>query len=156
MLILGIDPGLSGAIAFLDAQTGTLVVMDMPTVEVTRNGKNKREVSPALIADVIAGKGVAKAFIERVSAMPGQGVSSMFSFGRSVGVVEGVLAAYEIPTTLVTPQAWMKAMNVRAGKDGSRERAMQLFPQYAEMFARKKDDGRSDAVLIAKYGMGYC
>lgn len=154
MIILGIDPGLSGALAFYDTVSEALVVMDMPTVEVTRNGKSKREVSPALVADMVAGKGVEKAFMERVSAMPGQGVSSMFSFGRSSGVVEGVLAAYEIPTTLVTPQAWMKAMGVRAGKDGSRERAMQLFPQYSMTFSRKKDDGRSDAALIAKFGAG--
>lgn len=152
MIVLGIDPGLSGALAFYDTTTEVLVVMDMPTVEVTRNGKNKREVSPALVADMVAGKGIEKAFMERVSAMPGQGVSSMFSFGRSAGILEGVLAAYEIPTTLVTPQAWMKAMGVRAGKDGSRERAMQLFPQYSTAFARKKDDGRSDAALIAKFG----
>lgn len=154
MIVLGIDPGLSGALAFYDTVSEALVVMDMPTVEVTRNGKSKREVSPALVADMVAGKGVEKAFMERVSAMPGQGVSSMFSFGRSSGVVEGVLAAYEIPTTLVTPQAWMKAMGVRAGKDGSRERAMQLFPQYSMTFSRKKDDGRSDAALIAKFGAG--
>jgi crossover junction endodeoxyribonuclease RuvC len=152
MIILGIDPGLSGAIAIYNIYTEELVVMDMPTVEMTRNGKHKREVSPALVADVIAGKGAVRAYMERVSAMPGQGVSSMFSFGRSAGVVEGVLAAYEIPVTLVTPQAWMKAMGVRAGKDGSRERAMQLFPAYSTLFARKKDDGRSDAALIAKYG----
>ncbi len=152
MIVLGIDPGLSGALAFYDTVSEALVVMDMPTVEVTRNGKSKREVSPALVADMVAGKGIEKAFMERVSAMPGQGVSSMFSFGRSSGVVEGVLAAYEIPTTLVTPQAWMKAMGVRAGKDGSRERAMQLFPQYSTAFSRKKDDGRSDAALIAKFG----
>lgn len=152
MIILGIDPGLSGAIAIYNIYTEELVVMDMPTVEMTRNGKHKREVSPALVADVIAGKGAVRAYMERVSAMPGQGVSSMFSFGRSAGIVEGVLAAYEIPMTLVTPQAWMKAMAVRAGKDGSRERAMQLFPAYSTLFARKKDDGRSDAALIAKYG----
>lgn len=152
MIILGIDPGLSGAIAIYNIYTEELIVMDMPTVEMTRNGKHKREVSPALVADVIAGKGAVRAYMERVSAMPGQGVSSMFSFGRSAGVVEGVLAAYEIPVTLVTPQAWMKAMSVRAGKDGSRERAMQLFPAYSTLFARKKDDGRSDAALIAKYG----
>ena len=152
MIVLGIDPGLSGALAFYDTTTEVLVVMDMPTVEVTRNGKNKREVSPALVADMVAGKGIEKAFMERVSAMPGQGVSSMFSFGRSAGILEGVLAAYEIPTTMVTPQAWMKAMGVRSGKDGSRERAMQLFPQYSTAFARKKDDGRSDAALIAKFG----
>lgn len=152
MLILGIDPGLSGALAFLDIANDAVVVMDMPTVEVVRNGKAKREVSAALVAEMVAGKGVTAAFVEKVSAMPGQGVSSMFSFGRSMGVVEGVLASYEIPTTLVTPQAWMKAMGVRAGKDGSRERAMQMFPQYASLFSRKKDNGRSDAILIAKYG----
>jgi len=151
-MILGIDPGLSGALAFLTRET--LEIIDMPTVEVTRNGKAKREVSPALIADAIAGRGVKQAFMERVSAMPGQGVSSMFSFGRSTGVVEGVLAAYEIPTTLVTPQAWMKAMGLRAGKDGSRERAMQIWPPYSDLFARKKDNGRSDAALIARYGFG--
>ena len=152
MMILGIDPGLSGALAFFDTESEDLVVIDMPTVEMTRNGKNKREVSPALVADLFAGQSIKQAYIERVSAMPGQGVSSMFSFGRSVGVVEGVLAAYEIPTTFVTPQAWMKAMGIRAGKDASRERAMQLFPKYSGLFARKKDDGRSDAALIAKYG----
>lgn len=152
MIILGIDPGLSGAIAIYNIYTEELVVMDMPVVEMTRNGKHKREVSPALVADVIAGKGAVRAYMERVSAMPGQGVSSMFSFGRSAGIIEGVLAAYEIPVTLVTPQAWMKGMAVRAGKDGSRERAMQLFPAYSTLFARKKDDGRSDAALIAKYG----
>jgi crossover junction endodeoxyribonuclease RuvC len=87
--------------------------------------------------------------------MAGQGVSSVFSFGRSAGIIEGVLAAFDIPTTLVTPQAWQKAMAVRDGKDGSRERAMQLFPASAELFQRKKDDGRSDAALIAKYGYVY-
>lgn len=150
-IFLGIDPGLSGALAFYNVDEDNLILIDMPTVEVTRNGKNKREVSAALVADAVAGKGVTHAFMERVSAMPGQGVSSMFSFGRSSGIVEGVLAAYEIPTTLVTPQTWMKSMDVRAGKDGSRERAMQLFPASSECFARKKDDGRSDAALIALF-----
>jgi crossover junction endodeoxyribonuclease RuvC len=150
-IFLGIDPGLSGALAFYDADEDNLIIIDMPTVEVTRNGKKKREVSAALVADAVAGKGVTHAFMERVSAMPGQGVSSMFSFGRSSGIVEGVLAAYEIPTTLITPQVWMKSMNVRSGKDGSRERAMQLFPAHSAYFARKKDDGRSDAALIAMF-----
>lgn len=150
-IFLGIDPGLSGALAFYNVDEDNLILIDMPTVEVTRNGKNKREVSAALVADAVAGKGVTHAFMERVSAMPGQGVSSMFSFGRSSGIVEGVLAAYEIPTTLVTPQVWMKKMDVRSGKDGSRERAMQILPAYSDLFARKKDDGRSDAALIAVF-----
>jgi crossover junction endodeoxyribonuclease RuvC len=137
---------------FLNTADNTIAVEDMPTVEVKRNNKLKREVSPQLVAAMIIKRHVDAAFLEKVNAMAGQGVSSVFSFGRSAGIMEGVLAAFDIPTTLVTPQAWQKAMNVRDGKDGSRERAMQLFPASAELFQRKKDDGRSDAALIAKYG----
>ena len=152
MIILGIDPGLSGALAFLDTRDNTIDVVDMPTVEVKRNNKLKREVSAQLVAAIVIKRHVEAAFLEKVNAMAGQGVSSVFSFGRSAGIIEGILAAFDIPTTLVTPQAWQKAMGVRDGKDGSRERAMQLFPASAELFQRKKDDGRSDATLIAKYG----
>jgi crossover junction endodeoxyribonuclease RuvC len=152
MIILGIDPGLSGALAFLDTKTGMIAVEDMPTVTVMRNRKEKREVSAQLVAAIVVKRHVEAAFLEKVNAMAGQGVSSVFSFGRSAGIIEGVLAAFDIPTTLVTPQAWQKAMAVRDGKDGSRERAMQLFPASAELFQRKKDDGRSDAALIAKHG----
>jgi crossover junction endodeoxyribonuclease RuvC len=154
MIILGIDPGLSGALAFLDTNTGMIAIEDMPTVEVKRNNKLKREVSPQLTAAIIAKRHAEAAFLEKVNAMAGQGVSSVFSFGRSSGILEGILAAYDIPTTLVTPQTWQKAMGVRDGKDGSRARAMQLFPASAELFQRKKDDGRSDATLIASYGTG--
>ena len=124
----------------------------MPVLEIVRNGKKKREVSAQALANQLVGRNVTAAFLERVNAMTGQGVTSVFSFGRSSGIVEGVLAAYDIPTTLVTPQAWQKVVGQRAGKDGSRERAMQLFPAQADLFQRKKDDGRSDAVLIAYYG----
>lgn len=152
MIIIGIDPGLSGAIAFYDTVEQAVEIVDMPVLELVRNGKKKREVSAQSLANHLAGRKVYAAFMERVNAMTGQGVTSVFSFGRSTGIVEGVLAAYDIPTTLVTPQAWQKAVNQRAGKDGSRERAMQLFPAQAELFQRKKDDGRSDAALIAYYG----
>jgi len=152
VIIVGIDPGLSGAVAFYDTEDGSISVADMPTVELTRNGKKKREVSAVMLADTLTSRKVAAAFLERVNAMAGQGVTSVFSFGRSSGIVEGILAAYDIPTTLVTPQAWQKAVGQRGGKDGSRERAMQLFPAQAGLFSRKKDDGRSDAALIAYYG----
>ena len=152
MIILGIDPGLAGALAFLDTNTGIIAVEDMPTVTVMRNRREKREVSPQLVAAMVVKRHVEAAYLEKGNAMAGQGVSSVFSFGRSAGIIEGVLAAFDIPFTLVTPQAWQKAMAVRDGKDGSRERAMQLFPASAELFQRKKDDGRSDASLIAKYG----
>jgi len=149
MLVLGIDPGLSGALAMYDGTN--LLVVDMPTVEVVRNGKTKREVSAPSLADIISGAGIKYAYLERVRAMPGQGVTSMFSMGRSVGVVEGVLAGCMIPVTLVQPKAWQKSMEVRDGKDGSRERAMQLFPFNSDLFKRKMDHGRSDAALIAMY-----
>ena len=155
-IFIGIDPGLSGAIAFFDVEKGHLSVGDMPVVEVKRNNKVKREVSPAALADILrAGIGpfspVTHAVLERVGAMPGQGVTSVFSFGRSVGIVEGILASLYIPVTIVQPQAWQKAAGVRGGKDGSRLRASELFPNYAELFARKKDDGRADAALMAWY-----
>jgi crossover junction endodeoxyribonuclease RuvC len=152
VIVLGIDPGLSGGVAFYDTKTGDITVVDMPTVEVTRSGKKKNEVSPQLLSDVIAQGHPTMAFLERVGAMPGQGVTSVFSFGRSVGIVEGILASFNIPTTIVPPVTWQKGVNLRGGKDGSRERAMQLFPRQASLFARKKDDGRSDAALIAYHG----
>lgn len=152
MIIVGIDPGLSGAIAFFDPASGRLDVVDMPAVEVVRNGKKKREVSAQMLAAVMRAHHVddrTHVALERVNAMSGQGVSSVFSFGRSSGIVEGVVAALHCQITLVTPQTWQKAMNVRDGKDASRARAAELFPAMASSFARVKDDGRSDAALIA-------
>ena len=152
MIYIGIDPGLSGAIAFLDTEKGHLSIIDMPTFEVKRNNKTKREVSPVGVAVAMGlAEKVSRAVLERVGAMPGQGVTSVFSFGRSVGIIEGVLATMLIPVDIVTPQAWQKAAGVRGGKDGSRMRASELFPNYAELFARKKDDGRADAALMAWY-----
>ena len=149
MIICGIDPGLSGALAFLNVDDGILDVVDMPTVSITRNNKTKNEVSAQMLASVIRARQVDSAIIEKVGAMRGQGTSSMFSFGRSVGMVEGVLAGLMIPVDYVTPQRWQKSIGVRDGKDGSREIAARLFPAYAAMFMRKKDNGRSDAALIA-------
>ena len=172
MIVIGIDPGLSGAIVCRtmnqDGTPGSARIYDMPTIEVQRGGKSKREVNPAMLASVLRSESAGDlaswspssasnfmrlhAFVERVGAMPGQGVSSVFSFGRSVGIVEGVLAALSIPMTIVPPQTWQKAVNTRDGKDGSRLRAMELFPHEAAFFERKRDDGRADAALIAYYG----
>jgi crossover junction endodeoxyribonuclease RuvC len=95
--------------------------------------------------------GEIKALIEKVSAMPGNGVSSMFSFGRAAGIVEGVLAGLSVPFELIPPATWIKSMRTFGGKDGSRQRAQELFPDYAHLFARKKDDGRAEAALLACY-----
>ena len=155
-MIIGIDPGASGAIAAFSLETGHLSVMDMPVMEVMRGKTMKRELNAPLLAgifsDLDANFKITAVFLEKVGAMPGQGVSSMFAFGRNVGTIEGIMAALEWPVSYVTPQAWQKAASVRQGKDGSRLRAIELFPSYAQLFARKKDDGRSDAALIAWYG----
>ncbi len=152
-MIVGIDPGASGAIAFFDPKAGTLDIHDMPVMEIERSGKTKREINPRLLANILHDDHSHNiVWIEKVGAMPGQGVSSMFQFGRGVGMIEGVIAAEGLSLNYVTPQAWQKAVGVRGGKDGSRLRAVELFPKYANLFARKKDDGRAEAALIAWYG----
>ena len=150
--ILGIDPGASGALCLLDTELNWLFVHDMPVVEVKRGSRNVRQVQPALLVSLIEQLSPSSAIVERVSAMPGQGVSSMFAFGRAAGVVEGALAGLGVPYTDVPPATWIKAMGVRGGKDGARNRAMELWPKQAELFKRVKDDGRADAALIAAYG----
>jgi len=148
-VILAIDPGASGALAFYNPEAGTLEIIDMPVVEVQRSNKTKREISPPMLASLIRARNPHQAVVERVGAMPGQGVSSMFQFGRGVGMIEGVLATLEIQITYVAPQVWQRAVNSRDGKDGNRQRAAEIFPAYAHLFARKKDDGRADAALMA-------
>lgn len=152
--MLGADPGLGGAIALVDGVTGALVaVEDMPCDEVERNGKKKREVSAARLAAIVrAWQGVGsslEATVEKVGAMPEQGVSSVFSFGFSAGLLNGTLTALGVPLTYVTPQAWKRLSGARKGKDGARQRACALWPERAAWFKRKKDDGRAEAALIA-------
>ena len=149
---IGIDPGLSGAIAVLTDDT--LQIHDMPVMTVDRNGKAKRQVSANELAELLnlyAGKDC-HVYVERVSAMAGQGVTSVFSFGRSFGMIEGILAALKMPVTFVAPATWTRAIGRSPGKDASRARAMELFPNYEYFFKRVKDDGRADAALIAHWG----
>ena len=149
---IGIDPGLSGAIAVLTDDA--LQIHDMPVMTVDRNGKAKRQVSANELAELLnlyAGKDC-HVYVERVSAMAGQGVTSVFSFGRSFGMIEGILAALKMPVTFVAPATWTRAIGRSPGKDASRARAMELFPNYEYFFKRVKDDGRADAALIAHWG----
>lgn len=149
---IGIDPGLSGAIAIISDDS--LKVFDMPTMTVDRNGKAKRQVSANELADLLSpydGKDC-HVYVERVSAMAGQGVTSVFSFGRSFGMIEGILAALKMPVTFVAPATWVKGVGRGPGKDASRARAMELFKGCEHLFARVKDDGRADAALIAHWG----
>ena len=150
--IIGIDVGLNGAIAMMRGETLTGIV-DMPTVSLTRNGKAKRQISIPELVQIIDDFKPDEAYCERVFAMANQGVTSVFSFGRSLGAIEGVLAARLIKITLITPQVWQKAMGVTGGKDGARARAMELFPHNVDYFKLKKHDGRADAALIACWGL---
>jgi len=148
--VIGIDPGISGAISVFDWFTQSLVeVVDMPTLEVDSGKTKKRHISAVSLGNYLTLFSNAHVVVEKVGAMPGQGVSSMFNFGRSAGIIEGVVAALRMPSTYVTPATWTKAVGRAAGKDASRMRAMELFPAKADLFKRAKDDGRADACLIA-------
>lgn len=151
-MILGVDPGLNGALALLDVVAGTLAVHDMPTIAAGTN--SKRVVDEAALARLVDlhAKDIKHAYVERVSAMPGQGVTSMFSFGTSYGIVRGVIAANFIPVTLVQPQRWKSTLSVPAAKAGARARASQLLPAFAGLWPLVKHDGRAEAALIAYYG----
>lgn len=153
MKIIGVDPGATGAFAILDLDSLDLVVIDMPTTKVKRGTRNVNQVDAVQLVKLLTphiNEGDV-AVIERVHSMPGQGVVSVFSFGRAAGILEGVLAAMGVPFALVPPATWAKKMRLFGGKDGSRARAMELFPEKAHLFERKKDDGRADATLIACY-----
>lgn len=154
MTILGIDPGLFGALAFIDG--ANVRTYDMPVLALKRNGKSKNEPDFLELARIIRDvEGVPSfAVVEQVSAMPGQGVSSMFAFGKTYGGILGVLSALSIRTELVAPVTWKRWHRIKpdSGKDASRAAAKNLFPQQAGLFARVKDDGRADATLIAVWG----
>lgn len=152
MIIIGIDPGQTGAIAI--SVDGRIVeVADMPTC-VRLHGKGQQIDGGELASILIRmreGEAV-KVFLEAVSAMPGQGSSSMFRFGESVGVVLGVCGALQIPLFWVTPQRWKKAAGlIGKEKDAARTLMIQQQPQVAEKLTRKKDIGRADACCIALY-----
>lgn len=156
MKVIGCDPGAFGAVAIINTVDDSLTIIDMPTKKVKRGARLVNQVDAALLASELkphVNDGEAVAFIERVHAMPGQGVSSMFAFGRAAGVLEGVLSGLGVPFETVPPATWTKQMRSFGGKDGSRSRAIELYPSYSHLFARKKDDGRAEATLIACYGI---
>ena len=149
--IMGVDIGAQGAFSlYVDGKFDR--VIDMPTVEVIRGGKKKNHISAQGVAAAIKELNPTHAIVEKVGAMPGQGVTSMFAFGRAAGLIEGCLAALAVPVTYVTPQAWMKATQCGKGKDAIRHRCMELHPEHQQLFARVKDSGRADASMIAYYG----
>lgn len=148
--ILGIDPGLEGAVAVFDsAEPSAVVADDLPTV----GEGTKRCIDELSLHRWLGANSADHAFIEYVSAMQQWGVASSFRFGMSFGTLRAVVALHGIPYTLVTPVKWKRFFNLTGGdKEGSRQRALQLYPHSAQLFERKKDHQRAEAALIATYG----
>lgn len=150
-LILGIDPGISGSFALYDPISKTVVnIWDMPVHDI--KGKAHLDLyQMATIVDTYK-KDIKLAVIEEPGAMPGQGVTSMFRFGHACGVVQGIVACCMIPMKLLKPSVWKMQMGLTFDKDLSRQKASQMFPKESARFARKKDDGRAEALLLAVFG----
>ena len=155
MLIIGIDPGISGSICFLE-DVIVKDVLEMPTM--TEGKKNKKQVNGSQIYNEISfriktyEKKNIKVVIEQVSAMPGQGVTSMFNFGQSFGILKGICSAMQLPIYFVRPAKWKKYFNlINSEKDASRTRAIEIFPYFSSNLSKKKDSNKADAILIASY-----
>ncbi len=155
MLIIGIDPGISGSLCFLE--DGIIKdVVEMPTM--IEGKKNKKQVNGSQIYNeiierikLIEKKNI-KVVIEQVSAMPGQGVTSMFNFGQSFGILKGICSAMQLPVYFVRPAKWKKYFNlIKSEKDASRTRAIEIFPYFSTQLSRKKDSNKADAILIASF-----
>ena len=155
MLIIGIDPGITGSICFFE--DGKIIdVVEMPNM--AEGKKNKRQVNGAQIYHEISKriknleKKDIKVVIEQVAAMPGQGVTSMFNFGQSFGVLKGICAAMQIPMYFVRPSKWKKYFNlINSEKDASRTKAIEIFPHFSTQLSRKKDSNKADAILISSF-----
>ena len=155
MLIIGIDPGISGSICFFE-DGKVLDAIEMPTM--TDGKKNKRQVNGAQIYNEIIkrvkknDKQNVRVVIEQVSAMPGQGVTSMFNFGQSFGILKGICSAMQLPVYFVRPTKWKKYFNlINSEKDASRTRAIEIFPYFSSELSKKKDSNKADAILIASF-----
>ena len=155
MLIIGIDPGVSGSIFFL--KDGKILdVIEMPVMN--EGKKNKKQVNGAQIYNEITKKinsnpeTKIRVVIEHVTAMPGQGVTSMFNFGQSFGVLKGICFAMRLPMFFVRPAKWKKYYNlINSEKDASRTRAIEIFPNFSSQLSKKKDSNKADAILIASF-----
>ena len=153
MRIIGIDPGLSGAIAVLD-NNKVLKIYDMPVM--AEGKKNKRQLNSAQLVNIIKenieNREEINVVVEQVNAMPGQGVTSMFNFGQTFGAIKGISAALNLPIYFVRPSKWKKHFDlINSSKDASRTKAIEMYPSMAENLSKKKDVNKSDAILIARF-----
>ena len=153
MKIVGIDPGLSGAIAVLKEKK-VLALFDMPVM--SEGKKNKNQLNSAQLVNILKenikdGEDIA-VVVEQVNAMPGQGVTSMFNFGQTFGAIKGICAALKLPIFFVRPSKWKKHFDlINSSKDSSRTKVIEMYPLIAQQLSKKKDVNKSDAILIARY-----
>ena len=153
MIIIGIDPGINGAISIIENKK-ILEVYDTPTM--IDGKKNKRQINSAQVTNIIKERlnkdKEVVVVVEQVHAMPGQGVTSMFNFGQSFGVIKGICAALSLPIFFVRPSKWKKYFNlIKTNKDASRTKVIEAYPEISSKLHRKKDSNRADAILIALY-----
>tara|TARA_B100001079_G_scaffold52552_1_gene43393 strand:- start:175 stop:669 length:495 start_codon:yes stop_codon:yes gene_type:complete len=155
MLIIGIDPGISGAICFFE-NGEVKEILDMPNM--AEGKKNKKQINGPQIYNEISkriiniSKKEVVVVIEQVAAMPGQGVTSMFNFGQSFGVLKGICSAMQLSMHFVRPAKWKKYFNlIKTEKDASRTKVIEIFPYISSQLSRKKDSNKADAILIASF-----
>ena len=160
MIIFGIDPGVSGAICAL-RKVNEIAIYEMPTM--IDGKKNKSQVNGAEVSNIFlkelenltskdSWQSEVKVVVEHVTAMPGQGVTSMFNFGQSFGVIKGICAAMKLPIYFVRPTKWKKHFNlIKTHKDASRTKVIEIYPNISAQLSRKKDSNKADAILIARY-----
>ena len=153
MIIIGIDPGISGAISIIENKK-ILEVYDTPTM--IDGKKNKKQINSAQVTNIIKERldkeKEVVVVVEQVNAMPGQGVTSMFNFGQSFGVIKGICAALSLPIYFVRPTKWKKHFNlINTNKDASRTKVIETYPEISSKLSRKKDSNKADAILIARY-----
>ena len=152
-MIFGIDPGISGAISILENKK-IIEIYDMPTM--IDGKKNKKQVNGSQVANIFKEKietnKEISVVVEHVNAMPGQGVTSMFNFGQSFGVIKGICSALSLPIYFVRPMKWKKHFNlIKTNKDASRTKVIEVYPEISSKLSRKKDSNKADAILIARY-----
>ena len=153
MKIIGIDPGLSGAIAILENKK-VLKIFDMPVM--SEGKKNKRQLNSAQLVNIVKeninNNEEIAVVVEQVNAMPGQGVTSMFNFGQTFGAIKGVCAALSLPIYFVRPSKWKKHFElINSSKDASRTKVIEMYPYLSNQLSKKKDVNKSDAILIARF-----
>ncbi len=153
MIIIGIDPGINGAISIIENKK-IIEVYDTPTM--IDGKKNKRQINGAQVTNIfkerLNGEKEVVVVVEHVNAMPGQGVTSMFNFGQSFGVIKGICAALNLPIYFVRPAKWKKHFNlIKTNKDASRTKVIEVYQEISSKLHRKKDSNRADAILIALY-----